>query len=101
MGAFFQGPAAPGKTVEKIPGVIKEITEKTGGTIKNWGAVGFCWGGKVRLRGNHTGTDRANPISRSFHWYPQKALHLVPSRSAIPLWWIPRMPRVLLYQYAY
>ena len=47
LGAFFKGPAAPPKTAEKIPSVVKEITEKTGGTINTWGALGMCWGGKV------------------------------------------------------
>ena len=47
LGAFFQGPAAPPKTAAKIPAVVKEITEKTGGTIQKWGSLGMCWGGKV------------------------------------------------------
>jgi len=47
LGAFFQGPAAPPKTAEKIPKIVKEIEEKTGGTIKKWGGLGMCWGGKI------------------------------------------------------
>lgn len=47
LGAFFQGPAAPPKTASRIPNVVKLITEKTGGTIQTWGALGMCWGGKV------------------------------------------------------
>lgn len=49
LGAFFQGPGAPPKTAEKIPKIVKEITEKTGGDITTWGALGLCWGGKVTL----------------------------------------------------
>ena len=47
LGAFFQGPAAPPKTAARIPGIIKEITEKTGGKITKWASLGMCWGGKV------------------------------------------------------
>ena len=49
LGEFFKGPAAPPKTVEKIPKVVKEIEQKTGNHISHWGALGFCWGGKVTL----------------------------------------------------
>lgn len=48
LGAFFQTAAAPPKNAEKVPRIVKEITEKTGGTIQKWGALGMCWGGKVR-----------------------------------------------------
>ena len=47
LGAFFQGVAAPPKTVGAIPGVIKDIETKAGGKIEKWGVVGMCWGGKV------------------------------------------------------
>lgn len=42
LGEFFSTKAAPPKTLEKIPGVISEA-----GKFEKWGAVGFCWGGKV------------------------------------------------------
>ena len=47
MGAYFQGPANPATALGAIPSVIKEIEEKSGGTITKWAAVGLCWGGKV------------------------------------------------------
>ncbi|KAL9104873.1 MAG: hypothetical protein Q9187_008854, partial [Circinaria calcarea] len=47
LGAFFQAAAAPPKNAEKVPGIVKEITEKTGGIIQKWGALGMCWGGKI------------------------------------------------------
>ncbi|MCJ1258130.1 hypothetical protein MMC24_005961 [Lignoscripta atroalba] len=56
LGAFFKGPAAPPKTAEKIPSVVKEITEKTGGTINTWGALGMCWGGKIISLTSQEGT---------------------------------------------
>lgn len=49
LGAFFQGPAAPPKTANRIPNVVKLITEEMGGKIETWGALGMCWGGKVRV----------------------------------------------------
>lgn len=30
-----------------VPKIVKGIEEKTGGTIKKWGALGMCWGGKI------------------------------------------------------
>ncbi|KAI9880960.1 MAG: hypothetical protein M1830_009454 [Pleopsidium flavum] len=45
--AFIEGPAAPPKTAEKIPRVVKEIEDKTGGDITTWFGLGMCWGGKV------------------------------------------------------
>ena len=47
LGQFFKTKAAADKNVPRISKVVKEITEKSGGTIKNWGAIGMCWGGKV------------------------------------------------------
>ena len=47
MGAFFQGPANPATALGAIPGILKEIEEKSGGTITKWAALGLCWGGKV------------------------------------------------------
>ena len=47
LGAFFQGPAAPPPNAEKIPGIVKEIEEKSDGKIQKWGVLGMCWGGKV------------------------------------------------------
>jgi len=47
MGAYFQGPANPRTAIGEIPGVIKELTQKSNGTITQWAALGLCWGGKV------------------------------------------------------
>jgi len=46
LGEFFKGPAAPPKTVERVPKVVKEIQSKEK-RIESWGVVGYCWGGKV------------------------------------------------------
>lgn len=48
LAALFEGPANIPKTAEILPAKLKEIAEQAPG-IKKWGAVGFCWGGKVRL----------------------------------------------------
>ena len=50
LGNFFSTSANPGNNAGKIPAVVKEITEKTGGTIEKWGALGMCWGGKAIFR---------------------------------------------------
>lgn len=47
MNEFIDGPANIPKTVEKVSATTKEIAQQAPG-IKKWGAVGFCWGGKVR-----------------------------------------------------
>lgn len=46
LGNFFQTTAAPPKTAAKVPAILKEI-EKQYSSIKTWGVVGFCWGGKI------------------------------------------------------
>ncbi|KAJ9635388.1 hypothetical protein H2199_008391 [Coniosporium tulheliwenetii] len=46
LGAFFKGPAAPPKTVERIPKVVKLLQDKDP-HIEAWGIVGYCWGGKI------------------------------------------------------
>lgn len=52
MQAYFQGPANPATALGAIPGILRELESKSNGTIKKWGAVGLCWGGKVSLRCN-------------------------------------------------
>ena len=42
---FFQTSAAPPKTLSRIPGILREISQREG--IEEWGALGLCWGGKV------------------------------------------------------
>jgi len=46
LGEFFSTTAAPPKTVERIPRVLKEIQAQRE-SIKEWAIVGFCWGGKI------------------------------------------------------
>jgi len=46
LGEFFSTQAAPPKTLERIPKVLKEIEGQRSG-IQQWGVVGYCWGGKI------------------------------------------------------
>ncbi|PSK34418.1 hypothetical protein B9Z65_8744 [Elsinoe australis] len=46
VGNFFQTTAAPPKTLERIPKILKEI-QSNNSSIKQWAIVGFCWGGKI------------------------------------------------------
>ncbi|KAF2770325.1 hypothetical protein EJ03DRAFT_270617 [Teratosphaeria nubilosa] len=46
LGEFFNSAAAPPKTVERIPKVLREI-ESQRSSIKEWGVIGYCWGGKI------------------------------------------------------
>jgi len=56
LGNFFQTTGAPPKTAAKVPGTVKEIEAKYD-SIKTWGIVGFCWGGKiVSLTTSHSST---------------------------------------------
>jgi len=46
LGNFFSTTGAPPKTAAKVPTLIQEFT-KANPSIKTWGIVGFCWGGKI------------------------------------------------------
>ena len=46
LGNFFEQQGAPPKAVKRIPSIIKAVEEKYP-SVKEWGIVGFCWGGKV------------------------------------------------------
>ena len=49
LGDFFAGPAAPKSNAEKVPDLVKEILGlEEGKGVSKWGALGMCWGGKVR-----------------------------------------------------
>ena len=45
LGAFFSGPAAPPKILEKMPTVLEALKKES--SAESWGIVGYCWGGKV------------------------------------------------------
>lgn len=47
LSEFFTTIASPSNTAARMPGIVKDISERTGGTIKKWGVLGMCWGGKV------------------------------------------------------
>ena len=44
--AFLNGPADRKKALSVIPTIVAE-TAKTYPSIEKWGAIGFCWGGKL------------------------------------------------------
>jgi dienelactone hydrolase len=46
LGNFFSTTGAPPTTAAKIPGLVKDISAAYP-SIKTWGIVGFCWGGKI------------------------------------------------------
>ncbi|KAK5942222.1 hypothetical protein PMZ80_006177 [Knufia obscura] len=46
LGEFFNTTAAPPKTVERVGKVMQELKAKNP-DIKNWGVLGYCWGGKI------------------------------------------------------
>jgi len=46
LGNFFQTTGAPPTAAARIPGLIKAFNEHNS-SIKSWGVVGFCWGGKI------------------------------------------------------
>lgn len=55
LGEFFSTAAAPPKTLERIPKVLSEIQSQRS-SIKEWGIVGFCWGGKIVNLSSQQGT---------------------------------------------
>jgi len=55
VGAFFQGPLAPGPTAELVPKLIDQIASKEG-KVGKWGSVGMCWGGKIVSLTSQAGT---------------------------------------------
>lgn len=46
LGEFFKGPAAPEKTVPRVPKIVQEIKQQHP-SLQEWAVVGFCWGGKI------------------------------------------------------
>lgn len=50
LGAFFAGPAEPGKTSKMVGELVKKLGGTTEGKgVEKWGSLGMCWGGKVGL----------------------------------------------------
>lgn len=45
LGAFFQGTAAPPRSLARIPAIVGEVTREK--LVDEWGILGLCWGGKV------------------------------------------------------
>jgi dienelactone hydrolase len=54
LGAFFQNQAAPPKTLGRIPKVLAALKNQS--TAKDWGIVGYCWGGKIVNLSSQEGT---------------------------------------------
>ena len=48
LGNFFQTQGTAPDKVERIPKLVKDAQSKYP-SIKKWGLVGFCWGGKVAV----------------------------------------------------
>jgi len=46
VGAFFGAQGAPPKTAARIKPYLQEVQKKYP-SIKEWGVIGFCWGGKI------------------------------------------------------
>ncbi|MCJ1260381.1 hypothetical protein MMC22_000241 [Lobaria immixta] len=65
MNEFIGGPANIPKTVDKVSATMKELAQQAPG-IKKWGAVGFCWGGKVVVLASQEGT----PFSAAAEAHP-------------------------------
>jgi len=55
LGEFFQTAAAPPKMVERVKKVMSELQSQNPG-IKEWGVVGYCWGGKIVNLVSQSGT---------------------------------------------
>jgi len=55
LGAFFGNEAAPPKTVPRVPKIVAEISSKHP-EIKEWGVMGYCWGGKIVNLVSQSGT---------------------------------------------
>lgn len=49
LNTFLSDIGSPKKAIEKIPSVVNEIVEKSGGTIKKFGVIGLCWGAKISI----------------------------------------------------
>lgn len=61
LGEFFNNQAAPPKTLERIPKILDELESKHG--IKEWGILGYCWGGKIVNLSSQEGTRFKSAVS--------------------------------------
>jgi len=52
---FFSVNASSKKIIPQIPGLVEAIMKKNP-TVKTWGIVGFCWGGKIAALVSNPGT---------------------------------------------
>lgn len=55
LGAWFGDKANPEKAQKRIPECLK-AAEKSNSNIKTWGALGYCWGGKMVSLASGPGT---------------------------------------------
>jgi len=55
LGAFFEGPAAPPKTLAKIPKILDALKNDYP-NISTWAIIGYCWGGKIAILSSQEGT---------------------------------------------
>jgi len=55
LGNFFATSAAPPKTTSRLNQLIAAL-QKDNPSIKNWGIVGYCWGGKIVNLVSQSGT---------------------------------------------
>lgn len=46
FGAFIKHTGDTGRTLARIPNIVKETGEKYP-AVEKWGVVGYCWGGKI------------------------------------------------------
>lgn len=104
LGEFFQTEAAPPKTVERV-GKVMNALQSSYPDIKNWGVVGYCWGGKVGPY-NNTITNNTKDLilislSRLLTWSRRREPHSKQQRAATLQWWTPTMhliSRFLFFQ---
>lgn len=55
LAGFFENQGAPAKTASRVPKVVKEIQSQHP-EIKEWGVLGYCWGGKIVNLVSQSGT---------------------------------------------
>ena len=67
LGDFFAGPAAPDATAKKVFELVEELkSQPENSSIKTWGSLGACWGGKIASLTAQEGT----PFSAAAEVHP-------------------------------